>query len=72
MSFECRTDQPDAAGRYKVYLVAAFDGQRLRLSTVQRYLTTEWFEEKGRFRKSLSGYQEANEVLDALARGASG
>ena len=68
IKFERRTDQPDAAGRCKVYLVATFDGQRRRISTGERCLTTEWFEEKSRFRKSLSGYREANEVLDALAK----
>ena len=59
IKFERRTDQPDAAGRCKVYLVATFDGQRLRLSTGERCLAAEWNEEKSRFRKSFSGFQEA-------------
>ena len=67
IKFERRTDQPDAAGRCKVYLVATFDGQRLRLSTGERCLAAEWNEEKSRFRKSFSGFQEANDVLDALS-----
>ncbi len=66
IKFERRTDQPDAAGRCKVYLVATFDGQLLRLSTGERCAVAEWFAEKGRFRKSFDGYQEANEGLDAL------
>ncbi|WP_162550343.1 hypothetical protein [Hymenobacter nivis] len=66
IKFERRTDQPDAAGRCKVYLVATFDGQRLRLSTGERCETAGWFAEKGRFRKSFAGYQDANDVLDAL------
>jgi len=66
IKFERRTDQPDAAGRCKVYLVATFDRQRLRLSTGERCLVSEWNEEKSRFRKSFSGFQEANDVLDAL------
>ena len=65
IKFERRTDQPDAAGRCKVYLVATFDGQRLRISTGERCLASEWNEEKSRFRKSLSGSQEANNVLAA-------
>ncbi|OGX88575.1 site-specific integrase [Hymenobacter glacialis] len=67
IKFERRTDQPDAAGRCKVYLVATFEGQRLRLSTKERCLASEWNEEKSRFRKSLNGSQEANGVLDALS-----
>lgn len=66
IKFERRTDQPDAAGSCKVYLVATFDGQRLRLSTGERCLVSEWNDEKSRFRKSFSGYQEANDVLEAL------
>ena len=50
IKFERRTDQPDAAGRYKVYLMATFDRQRLRLSMGERCLTSEWNEEKERFR----------------------
>ena len=66
IKFERHTDQPDAAGHCKVYLVATFDGQRLRLSTGERCAAAEWLAEKSRFRKSLNGYQEANEGLDAL------
>ena len=68
IKFERRTDQPDAAGRCKVYLAATFEGQRLRLSTKERCLASEWNEEKGCFRKSLNGSQEANGVFDAVER----
>jgi integrase/recombinase XerD len=50
-----------------VYLIATFEGQRLRLSTKERCLASEWNEEKSRFRKSFGGSQEANGVLDALS-----
>ena len=66
IKFERRTDQPDAAGRCKVYLVATFDGQRLRLSAGERCLAAEWNGDKGRFRKAFSGFQDANDGLDAF------
>lgn len=67
IKFERRTDQPDAAGRCLVHLRAYFDGQRLRISTGERCTAAEWQEEKGKFRKSFTGYQDANDALDALA-----
>ncbi|MBF9222506.1 site-specific integrase [Hymenobacter ruricola] len=66
ITFERRTDQPDAAGRCLVYVRAAFDGQRLRMSTGERCTASEWNEDKGKFRKSFAGFQEANDRLDAL------
>ncbi|MFD1469406.1 site-specific integrase [Hymenobacter caeli] len=66
IQFERRADRPDSAGRCVIHLRAYFDGQRLRLATSERCLANEWNEEKGRFRKSFAGYQDANDVLDAL------
>jgi integrase len=67
IQFERRADRPDAAGRCVIHLRAYFDGQRLRMATAERCLTSEWNEDKGRFRKSFSGYQDANDSLEALA-----
>ena len=67
IQFERRADRPNAAGRCVIHLRADFDGQRLRLATAERCTSAEWNEDKGRFRKSFSGFQEANEGLDALA-----
>ena len=39
----------------------------MRLATAERCLASEWNEEKGRFRKSFAGYQDANDALAALA-----
>ena len=66
IQFERRADRPDAAGRCVIHLRAYFDGQRLRLATAERCLSSEWNEEKGRFRKSFAGYQDANDALEAL------
>jgi integrase/recombinase XerD len=67
IQFERRDDRPDAAGRCVIHLWAYFDGQRLRMATAERCLAAEWNEDKGRFRKSISGYQDANDSLEALA-----
>ena len=66
IQFERRADRPDAAGRCVIHLRAYFDGQRLRMATAERCLAAEWNEDKGRFRKSFSGYQDANDSLEAL------
>ncbi len=66
IQFERRDDRPDAAGRCVIHLRAYFDGQRLRMATAERCLAAEWNEDKGRFRKSFSGYQDANDSLEAL------
>ncbi len=67
IQFERRADRPDSAGRCVIYLRAYFDGQRLRLATSERCLASEWNEEKGRFRKSFTGYKEANDVLERFS-----
>ncbi len=67
IQFERRDDRPDSAGRCVIHLRACFDGQRLRMATAGRCLAAEWNEDKSRFRKSFSGYQDANDSLEALA-----
>ncbi|TDN36052.1 hypothetical protein E4631_03795 [Hymenobacter sp. UV11] len=67
IKFERRPDQADAAGRCLVHLRAYFDGPRLRISTRERCTAAEWQEEKGKFRKSFTGCQDANDTLHALA-----
>ncbi|SHK72223.1 site-specific integrase [Hymenobacter psychrotolerans] len=64
--FELRTDRPDAAGRCTVYLRAYYEGQRPRFATREKCLPSEWNPEKERFRRSLSGYQDANDYLDSI------
>ncbi|MBG8554024.1 site-specific integrase [Hymenobacter guriensis] len=64
--FELRTDRPDAAGRCTVYLRAYYEGQRPRFATREKCLPSEWNPEKERFRRSLGGYQDANDYLDSI------
>lgn len=66
IQFERRTDRPDAAGRCAIHLRAYFDGQRLRFATRERCFATEWNTEKGCYKKSFAGYQDANDYLQAL------
>lgn len=66
IQFERRTDRPDAAGRCTIHLRAYFDGQRLRFATREKCLATEWNADKGKFKKSFPGFQDANDYLDAL------
>ena len=67
VQYERRTDRPDANGRCSIHLRAYFDGQRLRLVTREKCLASEWQTDKQKFRRSMSGYQEANEYLQSLA-----
>ncbi len=67
VQFERRTDRPDAEGRCTIHLRAYFEGQRLRLVTREKCLTSEWQTDKQKFRRSMPDYQEAKKYLDSLA-----
>ncbi|WP_156176182.1 hypothetical protein [Hymenobacter terrenus] len=56
ITFERRTDQPDAAGRGLVYVRAAFNGQRLRMNTEEGCSAAEWSKDKGKSRESFAGF----------------
>lgn len=58
---------PDSATASALYLQVRVGGQRLRLSTDEKCLPAQWDERKEQFRRSYPGYQEANELLAALA-----
>ena len=55
ITFERRTDRPDAAGRCTIHLRAYFDNQRLRFATRERCLAAEWHAERNQFRRSFAG-----------------
>ncbi len=67
VQFERRANRPDASGRCSIRLIAYFDGQRLFYATREKCLASEWQTDKQKFRRSMPGFQEANEYLDALA-----
>jgi integrase/recombinase XerD len=66
ITFERRTDRPDAAGRCSIHLRAYFDNQRMRFGTGERCLDSEWNTERAQFRRTFPGFEEANEYLQSL------
>ena len=66
--FELRHDKQDKAGTVPVYVLAYFDGLRLRCSTKERCEPRQWNEKEQEFRRSFSGYTSANLGLQALVR----
>jgi len=68
ISFELRNDKQDKTGTVPVYVVACFDGVRLRCSTKERCELRQWNEKEQEFRRSFPGYQSANDGLAALVR----
>jgi site-specific recombinase XerD len=68
IQFELRHDKQDKAGTVPVYVLAYFDGLRLRCSTKERCEPHQWNEGDQEFRRSFPGWQLANEGLRALAR----
>jgi site-specific recombinase XerD len=68
IQFELRHDKQDKAGTVPVYVLAYFDGLRLRCSTKERCEPRQWNEDGQEFRRSFPGWQLANEGLKALVR----
>lgn len=68
ISFELRNDKQDKTGTVPIYVVACFDGVRLRCSTKERCEPRQWNEKEQEFRRSFSGYTSANLGLAALVR----
>ncbi|SFQ48439.1 site-specific integrase [Hymenobacter arizonensis] len=66
ITFERRTDRPDAAGRCAIHLRAYFEGQRLRFGTKEHCLASEWDVERAQFRRTFPGFLEANDYLQSL------
>lgn len=67
VTFELRTDRPDADGRCAVRLVARFDNHRLRIATPERCNVKQWDAGEQKFRRSFPGYQDANDFLQSEA-----
>ena len=66
ITFERRTDRPDATGGCTIHLRTYFDNQRLRFATREHCLATEWHSERNQFQRDFAGAQEANEYLQSL------
>ena len=67
IQFQHRTENTNEEGSAVIYLVAHFNQKRLRLSTGEKCLPAQWDDRRQQFRRSYPGYQEANELLAALA-----
>ncbi|UOQ51760.1 site-specific integrase [Hymenobacter cellulosivorans] len=67
IQFHHRTENTDAAGCSVVYLIAHFNQQRLRMSTNEKCLPSQWDAKRQQFRRSYPGFQEANELLASLS-----
>jgi integrase/recombinase XerD len=67
VKFVLREDKTDKNGLAPVFIIAHFEGLRLQGFTREKCLAKEWNADKQRFRKAKEGYEEANNVLDAIA-----
>ncbi|GAA4382015.1 tyrosine-type recombinase/integrase [Hymenobacter koreensis] len=67
VKFVLREDKKDQNGQVPVFVVATFEGLRLRCFTREKCLPKEWNADKQRFRKGKEGFEEANDVLVAIA-----
>ncbi len=67
VKFVLREDKTDKNGLAPVFIIAHFEGLRLQGFTREKCLPKEWNADKQRFRKAKEGYEEANNVLDAIA-----
>ena len=67
VKFVLREDKTDKTGQAPVFLIANFEGLRLQCFTREKCLPKEWNADKQCFRKAKTGYEDANNVLDAIA-----
>jgi len=67
VKFVLREDKTDKNGLVPVFIIAYFEGLRLQGFTREKCLPKEWNADKQRFRKAMEGYEDANNVLDAVA-----
>lgn len=67
VKFVLREDKTARNGLAPVFIIANFEGLRLQGFTREKCLPKEWNADKQRFRKAKEGYEEANNVLDAIA-----
>ena len=67
VKFILREDKTDKNGLVPVFIHANFEGLRLQCFTREKCLPKEWNTDKQRFRKAKEGYDEANDVLEAIA-----
>lgn len=67
VSFILREDKTDKAGLVPVFVNANFEGARLQCFTREKCRAKDWNAAKQEFRRSMTGAEEANNVLAALS-----
>jgi site-specific recombinase XerD len=66
IKFFINKQKPDTKGKCQIFLKVHIKGKLLRYYTGEKCLPKFWDDEKQRFKKSMAGYQEANDFLDTL------
>ncbi len=64
--YKLKLSKLDKAGRAPVFLYFAYDGQELWYFTKEKCKPDQRDTDKQKFRRSMPGYQEANEGLGRL------
>jgi integrase/recombinase XerD len=64
--FRLQSSKTDKSGRVPVYLIFQHSSTQFDYYTKEKCKPTEWDADKMRFRRSMPGYQEANEHLELL------
>lgn len=64
--FRLQNSKVDKSGRVPVYLIFQYSSTQFEYYTKEKCKPTDWDIEKMKFRRSMPGYQEANEQLELL------
>ena len=64
--FKLLTEKTDSEGKAPVFLFFNYNSRQFRYFTKEKCEPKHWDSDKMRFRKSMAGYQEANEFLQIL------
>ena len=61
-----KSSKIDKSGRVPVYLIFQHNAQQFEYYTREKCKSEQWDADKMKFRRSMPGYQEANELLELL------
>ncbi len=64
--FKLKPSKADKAGLAPVFLEFNYNSQTLVYATGEKCRLADWDADKQKFRRSMPGYQEANELLEVL------
>ncbi|OIN61201.1 Arm DNA-binding domain-containing protein [Arsenicibacter rosenii] len=66
ISFRQKLSKTDKSGKAPIFLEFYHNAQTLVLATGEKCKPSEWDPEKQKFRRTMAGYQEANDYLNQL------